>query len=79
MVMEPYSGAYDINGSTGSTGMTAYLVIDPGTQDYDAGLLSKNSDFYHDDGFAIWMNEDTNDDLNAYVIYVLINLIQRVK
>ena len=68
MVMEPYSGAYDINGSTGSTGMTAYLVIDPGSQDYDAGLLSKNSDFYHDDGFAIWMNEDTNDDLNAYVI-----------
>ena len=68
LVMEPYSGAYDINGSTGATGMTAYLVIDPGTQDYDAGLITKNSDFFHDDGFAVWMNDTTNDDLNAYVI-----------
>lgn len=73
MVMEPYSGAYNINGgssgnggSTGKTGLTAYIVADPSAQDYDGGIINKNTDFYHDDGFNMWMNSSEN--LEAYYV-----------
>jgi hypothetical protein len=67
MVMEPYSGAYNINGgssgnggSTGKTGITVYMVVEMGNQDYDGGLINKNSDFYQSDGWGFWANSSEN-------------------